>query len=320
MKAIRVREFGEPEVMRLEETSDLSPDSGQVLVRITAAGVNPVDAYIRTGQYGLVPPLPYTPGVDGAGTVAIVGEGVAKVKAGDRVYVAGSISGTYAEQAVCGELQVHPLPERLSFQQGAAIGIPYGIAYRALFNRAEGKAGETLLVHGATGGVGIASVQLALAAGMTVIGTGGTEPGRELVRAQGAHHVLDHRTDTYLNDIMELTDGKGVNVILEMLANVNLGNDLKLLGQEGRVVVIGSRGTVMIDPRDAMRRDASILGVVLFNASSEELAAIHKALAVGFEDGTLTPVIGREMALSQAAEAHNAVMESGAYGKIVLMA
>jgi len=306
--------------MRLEEASDPNPGPGQVVVRITAAGINPVDTYIRSGQYARLPSLPYTPGLDGAGVVAIVGEGVERVKAGDRVYVSRSGSGTYAEQALCGESQVHVLPERLSFQQGAAIGVPYGVAYRALFQRAQVKAGETVLVHGATGGVGIASVQLAVAAGTTVMGTGGTEQGRELVRAQGAHHVLDHRSHTYLDEIMQLTDGNGVDVIVEMLANANLGNDLKMIAQRGRVVVIGSRGTVTIDPRDAMSREAAILGVVVFNATAEELIEIHTALGAGFEDGTLTPVIGRELVLSQAADGHRAVLESGAYGKIVLMA
>jgi len=319
MRAIRVHEFGEPDVMQVEERPTLLPAPGQVVVRVMAAGVNPVDTYIRSGQYAQLPLLPYTPGMDGAGVVEAVGEGVRKFRPGERVYVAGSISGTFAEQALCTESQVHRLPERLSFQQGAAVGIPYGVAYRALFHRAQAKPGETVLVHGATGGVGIAATQLARAGGLTVFGTGGTDRGCELARSQGADHVLDHSSDNYLQQIWELTDARGVDVIVEVLANVNLANDLKLLGQKGRVVVIGCRGTVEIDPRDTMRRDASILGVLIFNASEADLASIHAALGAGFENGTLTPVIGKELPLSDAPEAHRAVLRSGAYGKIVVI-
>ena len=319
MRAIRVHEFGEPEVMRIEESPAPGPGRGQLVVRITAAGVNPVDTYIRSGQYSRLPELPFTPGIDGAGVVESIGADVRRFQVGDRVYVAGSISGAYAEQAVCAETQAHPLPERLSFQQGAAVGVPYTAAYRALFHRADAKPGETLLVHGATGGVGVAATQLGRAAGLSVIGTGGTEQGRELARAQGAHHVLDHRKDGYLNEISELTDGRGVDVIVELLANINLSNDLKLLSQGGRVAVIGSRGAVNIDPREAMKRDASILGLLVFNTSEAELVQIHAALGAGFENGSLTPVIGKEFPLSQAAEAHRAVMRAGAYGKIILV-
>ncbi len=319
MKAIRVREFGGPEVMRLEEISDLRAGPGQVVVRVKAAGVNPVDAYIRTGSYARTPSLPYTPGFDAAGVVESVGEGVAGVAAGARVYVGWSLSGTYAEQTLCAESQVHRLPEKVSFAQGAAVHVPYATAYYGLFTRAAAKAGETVLVHGASGGVGVAGVQLARAAGMRVIGTAGTEKGRAMVLEQGAHHAVDHRAPDYLRQVLALTDGRGVDVILEMLANVNLGKDLSVLAQGGRVVVIGSRGTVEIDPRLTMTRNASIVGLTLFNASEAERAVIHSGLVAGLENGTLRPVVGREMPLADAPRAHQAVMEPGAYGKIVLI-
>jgi NADPH2:quinone reductase len=261
MRAIRVHEFGEPDCMRVEQVEDPEPGPGEVVVRVKAVGVNPVDTYIRSGQYGRLPELPYTPGMDAAGIVESVGTGVTSVAVGDRVYEAGALSGTYAEQALCTESQVHPLAERVSYQQGAAVGVPYSIAYRALFHRAHAQPGETVLVHGATGGVGIVAVQLARAAGMNVIGTGGSDRGRTLVIEQGAHHVVDHTSPDHLGQIQEWNDGRGVDVVLEMLANVNLGNDLTVLNHGVRVVVIGSRGTVEIEPRDAMMRDASILGV-----------------------------------------------------------
>jgi NADPH:quinone reductase len=318
MKAIRVHEFGEPDVMRLEEVPDPKPGPGQVVVRIHAVGINPVDAYIRAGRYNREAPLPYTPGSDAAGVIEVVGEGVGRFTVGTRVYTAGTITGAYAERALCSQSQVHPLPERISFAQGAAIYIPYATAYRALFQRAQVRAGETVLVHGASGGVGIAAVQIARAAGLTVIGTAGTDRGRQLVLEQGAHHVFDHRDADYLARVHSLTDAQGVDVILEMLANVNLGKDLSVLAKRGRVVVIGSRGPVQIDPRDTMARDASILGMLLFNVADTDAASIHAALYAGLDNGTLRPVIGQDLPLAQAPRAHQAVMESGAHGKIVL--
>ena len=320
MKAIRVHEFGGPEVMKLENIPDLLPDPGQVVVRIHAAGVNPVESYVRTGTYAMKPTLPYTPGTDGGGVVMAIGSGVKRVKAGDRVYTTLPNSGTYAEQVLCGEAQVHRLPDNVSFEQGAAIGVPYGTAYRGLFQRAEAQPAETVLVHGASGGVGSAAVQLARAPGMTVIGTAGSERGLELVKKEGAHHVLNHASDGYLDELMTLTDGRGVDVILEMLANKNLAKDLTVLAKKGRVAVIGSRGTIEIDPRNAMSREADIRGVTLMNTSEQEYKVMHAALVAGLENGTLRPVIGQRIPLAEAPGAHVEIMKpSGALGKIVLV-
>src|SRR5205085_8398452 len=298
MKAIRVHEFGGPEVLRLEDVPEPRPGAGQVLVRVRAAGINPVDTYIRGGGHAVKPPLPYTPGLDAAGEVEAVGEGVARASVGDRVYTAGSLSGTYAELAVCDESQVHPLPGSVSFAQGAGVSTPYATAYRALFQRAQGRPGEAVLVHGASGGVGTAAVQMARAAGFTVIGTGGTDEGRQLVAEQGAHHVLDHHAPDYLDELTALTGGRGPDIILEMLANVNLNKDLGVVARGGRVVVIGSRGAVEIAPRLAMAREATVLGMMLFNATPQETASVHAALLAGLEAGTLRPVVGRELPLS----------------------
>ncbi|MBT0895508.1 NADPH:quinone reductase [Geobacter hydrogenophilus] len=319
MKAIRVHEFGEPEVMGLEDVAPLTPGPAEVVVRLHAVGVNPVDAYIRSGQYRPDLKLPYTPGLDGAGVISAVGSEVKHRRVGQRVYVAWSLSGTYAEEVLCKEFQTHPLPDGVSFAHGAAIGVPYGAAFRALFQRAHAVAGETVLIHGASGGVGIAAVQLARRAGMWVIGTAGTEKGEALVRAQGAHHVLNHRTEGYLDRLQEFPCGKGVDVIVEMLANVNLDRDLGVLAKGGRVVVVGSRGRVEIDPRTAMGKEAAILGMTLYNASDKELAGMHAAFVEGLANGTLRPVVSRELPLAAAAEAHHAVMESSTLGKIVLL-
>jgi NADPH2:quinone reductase len=319
MKAIRVHSFGTPEVMTLEEVPEFVPGPGQVVVEVKAAGVNPVDTYIRSGLYRPDLKLPYTPGIDAAGVITATGDGVNHRSVGQRVYVAWSLSGTYAGQVLCSEFQTHPLPDVIAFDQGAAIGVPYGAAYRALFQRSAAQAGESVLVHGASGGVGIAAVQLARKAGMRVIGTVGTDTGRELVLAQGAHHVLNHHEEGYLDKVQEMTCGKGVDIILEMLANVNLDKDLQILATKGRVVIIGSRGRVEIDPRSAMSREVTIMGMTLYNATDRELASMHAALVAGLEDGTLRPVVSREIPLAEAATAHHAVMESSTLGKIVLI-
>ncbi len=319
MKAIRVEEFGEPGVMKLVEVPMLEPGPGQVLVKVRAVGVNPVETYIRAGTYARKPALPFTPGNDGAGVVEKTGDGVKDFGPGDRVYLAGSSSGTYAEFCLSNVAQVHRLPEKASFAQGAAMGTPYATAYRGLLQRGAARPDETVLVHGASGGVGTAAVQLALAHGMRVFGTAGTKRGRALVREQGAHEVFDHHASDYLERIKGATGGRGIDVILEMLANVNLGNDLTLLAPRGRVVVIGNRGRVEIDARETMARDADIRGMVLPNTPPEELAALHVALVAGLEDGTLRPVISKELPLAEAPEAHRAVLEAGAFGKIVLV-
>ncbi len=319
MKAIRVEEFGEPGVMKLVEVPMLEPGPGQLLVRLHAVGVNPVETYIRAGIYARKPALPFTPGNDGAGVVEKIGEGVSEFRPGDRVYLAGSSSGTYAEYALSGVAQVHRLPEKVSFAQGAAMGTPYATAFRGLMQRGGAQPNETVLVHGASGGVGTAAVQIALAHGMRVFGTAGTERGREMVREQGAHEVFDHHASDYLAKIKEATGGRGVDVILEMLANVNLGNDLTILAPRGRVIVIGNRGRVEIDARETMARDADIRGMVLPNTPPEEMARLHAALVAGLDDGTLRPIVGQELPLSEAPRAHRAVLEPGAFGKIVLV-
>jgi len=318
LNAIQVREFGPPEVMQIEDVPALHVGPGQVVVRVKAAGVNPVDTYIRSGMYARKPSLPWTPGSDAGGEVESAGEAVTRVSVGARVYVAGSMTGTYAEQVLCEEFQVHPLLDALSFEQGAAIGIPYATAYRALFQRANAASGEWILVHGATGGVGIATVQLAHAAGMKVIGTGGTEKGITLVKEQGADHALNHHDANYLGQVQALTGGHGVDVILEMLANVNLDRDFSVLAARGRVVIIGSRGRIEIAPRDIMSRDATVEGMLLTNATKEELSSIHTSLHAGFRDGTLVPIVNRQLPLTDAPQAHHEVMKPGAFGKIVL--
>jgi len=319
MRAVRVQEFGAPEGMGIEEVPEPKPGPGQVLIRVKAAGVNPVDTYIRTGNYPLRPELPYTPGFDGAGMVQEIGEGVENFSLKERVWFSTQKMGAYADFALAGESEVRRLPEHLSFSEGACIGIPYRTAFQALFHKAAVRPKETVLIHGASGGVGLAAVQLARGAGLTVIGTAGTERGCHVVQEAGAHHVLNHRDPEHFRSILEKTENKGVSVVLEMLADVNLAKALEILALRGRVVVIGCRGNVEINPRLMMGREATVMGMVIFNASEMENKAIDQGLMGALEKGTLKPVIGAEMPLEGAPKAHHQIMESPACGKLLLI-
>jgi NADPH2:quinone reductase len=324
MRSVVVREFGAPEVMHVEESQVPVPGSAQVLVRVRAAGVNPVDAYIRSGVYTLKPPLPYTPGTDGAGDIQAVGADVRDWRVGDRVYLFNDNSGsprtgTYADHALCSPTQIAKLPDTVTYAQGAALGVPYATACYALFKRANARPGETVLVHGASGGVGIGAVQMALAHGMTVIGTAGSGPGMQAVKDAGAHVVVNHREPDYLETIVNTTERRGADVILEMNAHLNLDKDLPLLARGGRLVIVGSRGRIEIDPRGIMAREAAVLGMVLFNVPAEDFRWIHAAIGAGLRNGSLRPLVGREMPLTEAPRAHEAVLGPGALGKIVLI-
>ena len=320
MKAIRVREFGGPEVLKIEDVPAPVPAAGEVVVRVKAAGINPYDTYIRAGAYGARnPTLPYTPGSDAGGLIEAIGPDVDRLAIGARVFTTGTVSGAYAELALCKASQVHALPEEITFSQGAAVYVPYATAYRALFQLGCINPGETLLVHGASGGVGLAAIQWARTQRIEIIGTAGSEKGLELVRKQGVQHVFDHRSSGYQDRILAVTNANGVNIVLEMLANINLGHDLKLLARRGRVVVIGSRGDVQINPRDLMSRQASVTGMVLWDTPEDEARVIHRALETGLANGMLRPIIGKEMPLTDAPRAHQLVLQPGASGKIVLV-
>jgi NADPH2:quinone reductase len=323
MQAILAREFGGPEVLKLEEVPDPSVGPGQVRVRIHAIGVNPYETYMRAGGYAIKPALPYIPGADAAGAIDQIGDGVIGWKAGDRVYISGTAIhkayGAYAQLAVCNTDQVHRLPERISFAQGAGLFVPYVTAWRALFGRANTRAGDTVLIHGASGGVGIAATQFAVATGATVIGTAGSDDGVAVVKAQGARHAVNHKTAGYLDQIVALANGRGPDVILEMLANVNLDHDLTIIAPAGRVVVIGNRGRVEIDARKIMAKDVSVFGLALWGIPADEIRRAHEAIIAGLQSGALNPVVGTELPLKEAARAHQQVMEPGAKGKIVLI-
>jgi len=317
MKAIRVHSFGDPDVLKLEEVPQPVPGPGQIAVRVSAASVNPIETYIRQGKYA-PKEFPFTPGNDAAGIIQAVGPEAGHFKPGDRVYTDKTLTGSYAQFALCQFQYVHALPQNMTFQQGASVGTPAGAAYRGLFQRGRGLPGETVLIHGATGGVGTSAVQLAKAAGMTVIATAGSEAGRKLVLALGAHHAVDHGITERSYEVKSLTDGKGFDLILEMLADKNLASDLTALARNGRVVVVGSRGKIEIDPRQTMSLETDILGMMLFGATPAEHHAMYSAITAGMENGTFHPQIGLELPLAEASRAHRDIMEGEQVGKIVL--
>ncbi|CAG5128218.1 unnamed protein product, partial [Candidula unifasciata] len=236
MRAVLVTQYGGPEVLKLENIPIPTPKDGEVLVRVHYSGVNPVDASIREGIRSIGKEPPFVSGRDAAGVVEVVGPGVTEYKKGDRVYVVAVVSGTCADYTAVPLRNVALLSDRLTFAQGAAIGIPYYTAYKALYTLCQARPGETVLIHGASGGVGIAGVQIAVANGQRVLGTAGSEEGLELVKKLGADQVFNHREEGYTDKLLEATGGRGVDVILEMLANVNLDTDLDLLAFRGRVV------------------------------------------------------------------------------------
>jgi NADPH2:quinone reductase len=319
MKAIVVREFGGPEVMKLEDAPVPEPTGSQVLVRIKAAGVNPVDTYLRTGIHAHAPKLPYTPGKDGAGLVEAVGPETNKFKTGDRVYTAGSITGTYAEYSLCREEDLGRLPDNISFEQGAGIWTPYATSYRALFQKAAAVVGETILIHGASGGVGIAATQWAKNAGCRVVGTASSDDGKKLIKEQGVDAVFDHTDEDHFGDIHDFADDKGVEVIIEMLANVNLERDFEALAMRGRIVIVGNRGSLQFTPRQAITKDATLLGMSLFNSTQKERDEIHSAIYDGLSSGFLSPVVRESIPLSDAPRSHAEIIDSKAFGKIVLV-
>ncbi|VDM59337.1 unnamed protein product [Angiostrongylus costaricensis] len=318
MFAAVVKEFGGPEVIKVLPNIPLPviQSSKQILIRVGAAGVNPVDTYIRSGQYPSLPTLPYTPGRDGAGIVEKIGADVKHVKVGDRVYFATSLTGSAAEY--CLAENVFLLPSGLSLQEGACIGIPYMTAYRAVFLLGKIQKGQRLLVHGASGGVGFAAVQMAAKEGVTVVGTAGTEESIEMVRKNGACEVFNHRSAGYIDEIKSKYPG-GFNLIVEMSAHTNLANDLELLAHKGQVAIVGNRGEVTINPRALMMKEASVFGVMLANSITADWLAASSYISKFFYTSKFRPVVAHVYPLSSLSSAHSDIMGSkGAKGKLIV--
>jgi len=318
MRCISVSEFGGPKVLRLLNGMPTPiPKAKEVLINVKAVGINPVDTYIRSGVYANKPTLPYTPGKDGAGFVMQIGDNVTKVKKGDRVWFFGSSTGSYSEFCICHEDNIGHLPNNVDFNSGAMIGMPYLTAYRALFQKGKVKRGETVFIHGATGGVGTACVQICHNCGVNVIATAGSEDGERILRDMGVTKIYNHRNEGYIEEIKK--NGERIDVIIEMLANVNLVNDLSILSPNGRIMVVGNRGPLDFNPRLIMQTEASITGVMLMNSTWREREEQIQYMNEGLNNGWINPILWKCLELEYAKDAHREIIEnSGAKGQIVL--
>jgi len=320
MESIIVTECGAPEVLVIHQVDIPKPGPNEVLIRVESVGVNPVDTYIRNGGHQLSK-VPYTPGKDCSGVITEVGENVNQFKVDDRVWTSSSRTGVYAQYSVIPMTDVHLLPEHVSFDEGAGLFVPYGTAYHGIYHRGNVESGNTVLIHGASGGVGIALLQLLVRIpDVVIIGTAGTDEGLELVKNNGAHRTFNHRQEGYMAKILESTGGKGIDVIFEMLANVNLSEDLKIMSMRGRTVVIGSRGPIQIAPRELMMKRSDIRGLALGTIDEEEKREIIEAIQSGLQEGYLKPIIWKIYSLHDAPKSHHEIIntESGAKGKIIL--
>ena len=323
MKAVRIHKYGGPEVLVYEEVPTPEPGPAQILVSVEAATVNPVDVSVREDRFPTPKAPPKTLGSDGAGVVERVGRDVSSVTPGDEVFFSGlgiGSEGSYAEYALIAEAQAVPIPAGLTFVDAAALGMAFPAAYYGLVTRGAVQAGETVLVQGAAGGVGSASVQLAVALGARVIGTVSGAAEAELVRSLGAEATIDYRTEDVVARARELTGGKGPDLVHELVVSVNLPADVRLLATGGRIVCTGQgpapEATVPIG--DALAKDATLLFMNLNNAKRTGVAAIAREVAKMAAEGRVKPVIGQTLPLAEARRAHE-LLAGDHLGKIVLL-
>lgn len=320
MKAVQINSHGDISVLKLVPIPVQKPQNDQVLVKVYAAGVNPVDVYMRAKMFGYAPQLPLVLGKEAAGIVEEVGSNVKQFKKGDRV-VCCIPSGGYAEYVTCNAALVVPLPEVLTFTQGAALYIAYYTAYRALIIRLKIQKGELALIHGASGAVGLAGVQIAKAHGLKVVGTAGSDEGLKVVKDAGADVVVNHKQSDHLKQALDKLGSKGFDVILENKANSNLGMDMVALNNSGRIGIVGSRGTVEVDPRFLMSTEGSVIGVTVMKTTPEEFKQSSVALLKGIADGWLRPIIAKDYEFSEEGvqQVHKDIMsDHGKHGKLVL--
>ncbi|MYA97301.1 MAG: NADPH:quinone reductase [Nitrospinae bacterium] len=323
MKAVRVTRFGLDYPMELEEVVEPAPGPGEMLVRIAAAGVNPLEVAIRSGNHpraGAMT-LPYTCGTDVAGEVEAVGEGVEAFAPGDRVWGRAS-TGAYAEKGLLPAGSTGRLPGSMTFAEGAALPIPLLTAWNALVVKGEAAPGDCVLVQGGAGGVGYLAIQLARAIGCRVFTTVSSKEKANFCLAAGAEAAVNYREEDVPGRVMELTSGRGVEVVVENIGCDNLSSDLKLNAVNGRIVIVGT-GTgkgpeVTIPLPAAMGRDARILALSSGNLNPL-VPGILRRLAPLLEGGAIKPHIGRELPMEQANESHEILLSGKFLGKINLV-
>ena len=322
MKAVLCKAFGEPESLVLEEIAAPEPGPGEVLVDVHASGVNFPDVLMVAGKYQSRPPFPFSPGGEMAGTVAALGPGCERFQVGDRVF-GGAGHGAFAEQLALPEARLRAMPESMAFAEAAAISTTYGTSYYALKQRANLQPGETLLVLGAGGGVGLAAVELGAVMGARVIAAASSAAKLDAARAAGASELIDYSDGQLKERVKELTDGRGADVIYDPVGGDLFDQCMRSIAWYGRVLVIGfAAGDIPKVPINLiLLKSCQVVGVFYGNWAARAPAendANFAQLLEWFEAGKLKPVICANYPLAEAAAALRHLSERQAIGKVVV--
>ncbi len=329
MKAAFIEQTGPPEVIRYGDLPKPTPQNGQVLVRVGAVAVNPIDTYIRSGAVKMPLPKPFIPGCDLAGTVEALGPGVQRLKPGDRVWGSNQglldRQGTFAEYAAVHEDWLYPTPTGVSDQEAVAVALTGITAHLGLFHRAALQPGEVVFVNGGTGGVGSMVVQMAKAIGATVVTTVGSAEKAALCKTWGADGIINYKTDDVPESVRQLTNGKGVNVWYETQREPDFLTTVPLMARRGRIIVIAGRQAQPVFPLGPFYvNDLSLLGFAMFNATSQDQRRGAEDINRWLAEKKLRALIGKALPLAEAAAAHrlqeeNSLQKTGTLaGKIVL--
>lgn len=325
MRAVVCREYGPPERLEVVERESPAPGKGQVLVAVQAAGVNFPDTLIIQGKYQVQPPLPFTPGSDVAGVVRTVGAGVESLRAGDRVMgFTGAGGGGFAEEAICDARNVVPIPAGVEFVTAAAFGLTYSTSYYALKDRGHLRPGETLLVLGAAGGVGLAAVELGHVMGARVIAAASSDEKLAVCRRYGADEVINYASEDLRERIKALTSGAGVDVVFDPVGGAYAEPALRGMGWEGRYLVIGfAAGEIPRIPLNLpLLKGYSIVGVFWGSFVAREPARNAenlRTLLAWLADGTIKPLVSATYPLEEVAQALNDILQRRVIGKVVLV-
>jgi NADPH2:quinone reductase len=321
MKAVEVRAFGGPETLHLMDTPTPVPGPEDVLIEVESAGLNYADIMMRRGLYLGGPKPPFIPGFEASGYIAACGEKVQHLSTGQRVVAMTGI-GSYAQFVCVPASRVIPLPDNVSFDEGAAFPAQYLTAYFCLHDCGRVAAGQTVLIHAAAGGVGTAAIQLAKLAGATVIATASSEEKLSLCQRLGADHLVNYKEKDFLDAVRDITGGKGVPLVLESVGGEVYEKSQHALAAMGRLVVFGCASGVAgrTDPIDLLFRNKSIVGFHLgrYTADREAMTRATSAMFPAWHAGKLKPVIGRTFPLNQAAGAQNWITDRRSVGKVLL--
>jgi NADPH2:quinone reductase len=319
MKAIQVSNFGGPEVLRYQDIRAPEPGPGQALVKIGAVGVNFIDIYQRRGEEP--EELPYIPGLEAAGVVEKVGENVTTVKPGDRVAYTSQM-GSYADASVVSAASLIPLPNHLSFEQGAAFPCQGMTAHYLLHEFRRVEKGDCVLIHAAAGGMGLLLVQWAKHLGATVIGTASTAQKAEAALSAGADHVILYQKQNFVDETMRITNGSGAHLIIDGVGGSTFEGDLEVAAVRGHIVVYGEAGGLAkpVAPYELQKRSLTVSGALLshFIKTREELLARSNAVVTAIQQGWLKLRLDHIFPLSSADDAHRLLESRQSIGKIIL--